>query len=455
MKENELKIYKEGYLKSSKRIYASLLDSLILVVVTFLLLFVTNQIVKNTSSYKEKISGLRSYQTEIYRLIDETNLYVFNEDDNGNKDYENRLSQVDIYKRYALSNVLHSYNTFKEDWDKTYPNEEEILLNLKDKYKITEASYETDYLAYFFVTYAKSHNENNELFILKNAETYESHYVSLIKNNADKVEWEYFENDALPALKITFAHNLYKYIENSDTSTDAKNAYDYLMNSYVSIFKNASSCLTNSKAYQDLYVEYSKCYKDLSMIIDGFCIIDYVIGYLLAFVLPVIVLKKGRTIGLLAFGGALINKERLEASSKENVIYLVSKFFSFFPIMFFSCFFAGGINSGWLYPVFYIGRFGVSLFSFTIIMFIFPLIDLFMTLLKSNKQDLALLISNTVIIDIKYFVNNKDEKQVMDDKNKNESQVNEDKPYFDSTTFNNSERNEDLMKKEDKKENKE
>lgn len=435
------KYHKEGYLSNSRRIYSALIDSIILIIVTFCLLIGSNKIVGNTSTYASRINNINNYRIKMYELTEEAKLYEFKTNDDGSKDYDNLISQNEIFKKYALSNVLYTYNMNKNKWDSTYSTSGDNPLYLINKYNIEAASYENDYLATFFVTYAEKHNKNNDLFILNDGETYKSYFKKILKNNSKGSEWEYREDsDILPSLKLDYAYTLFKYIENDEGGQEGLNSYNYLMVQYQNIFEIAANILFNSSEYQTYYSQYKENYRVCSMIIDVFCLTSYLIGYLLCIILPVILLKKERTLGLLVNRGVLINKDGLEISSKEILIYLLTKFFAFFPVMLFSCFFAGGLDSGWVYPIFSIGNINISLFNLTAISFIFPVVDLILTIVKDNKQDIGMLLSSTIIVDTKYYTEHIDVELIQKEEKKIETII-EDKPYFDSSSFNNTERN--------------
>lgn len=390
---------RNDYLGTNKRICASLLDSILLILLSFLLLLSSNLIIKNTTIYQSNLTQIQSLRNEIYEITKETNIYTFNKDSNGNDDYDNLISKDDMFIKYALSNCLYTYSLNRNEWDEKY-GEENNPLYLKEKYSIEEASYSNDYLATFFVNYAPKYNENNNLFTLKDNETYISHYKNLLKENSNECDIEYYENtDQLPSLKLSFAYNVFRNIEKNETDGDKKKDVLNYTSLYFQIFSIASNSLFNSDRYQSFYTLYLNYYRNCSLIVDASCIIDYLLAYLLIIILPSILFKNGKTIGLFLFKGKLINKEGLHVSKKEVFLYTLFRFFSFFPIMIFSCFFAEGVNSARVYPVFKLGNINISLFNVIALFIIFPIINLILTIVKKNKQDLSLLLSNTIIID--------------------------------------------------------
>ena len=92
----------EGYLSPARRIYSSLLDAFLMVIVSFCLLIVSNAIVGNIPSYANKIEGINSLRIDMYKIQEETKLFEFKTKDNGDKDYDNLVSQNDIFEKYIL-----------------------------------------------------------------------------------------------------------------------------------------------------------------------------------------------------------------------------------------------------------------------------------------------------------------------------------------------------------------
>ena len=70
---------------TKKRIYASILDSLFLIIVSFFLIISGNEIFKTTDFYKQNYSVLEENRKKCYQIEEEAHIYSFS--DNENKEY--------------------------------------------------------------------------------------------------------------------------------------------------------------------------------------------------------------------------------------------------------------------------------------------------------------------------------------------------------------------------------
>lgn len=446
----------EGYLSPARRIYSSLLDAFLMVVVSFCFLLASNAIVGNISFYANQIDAINSLRIDMYQIQEETKLFEFETKDNGEKDYDKLVSQNDVFKKYVLSNVLYSYDINKTNWDSKYVKETDNPYTLKERYMIEPASYSNDYLAYFFVEYAEKYNDNGNLFALSRNETYIAHYKTLLKNYSKGAEWEYFEGeDTLPSLKMDYAYTLYRYVFFEEGGQAGLNSYNFLISQYQGVFEYAEDVLFHSARYQDVYQQYKEHYASCSQIVSLFSFISYVITFLLCYLLPSLLFREGQTIGMFVFKAGVINKDGLEVSKGEILLRNLVSFFSYFPIMLFSCFFAGGLNSGWMYPLISINGLGVSFFNITVVLFVVSIANVLFMLIRKDRRSLTELASSTIVIDKRYY----QEHRSLEEKKQEEEKESEmtknvilDAPYFDSTSFNNTERKNPLEKeREDKK----
>ncbi len=443
----------EGYLSSARRIYSSLLDALLMAAVSFCLLLASNAIVGQIPTYSNKIEAINSLRIEMYQIQEETKLFEFETKENGEKNYDSLISQNDVFKKYALSNILYSYDLNKTEWDAKYAKENDNPNVVKERYGVESTSYSNDYLAYFFVNYAKENNANNNLFSLMASETYISHYKTILKNHSKGAQWEYYEGeDELPSLKIDYAYTLYRYVVFQEGGQEGLNTYNFLISQYQGVFEYAENVLFNSSRYQNIYQQYKENYASCSRIISLFSLVSYILTFLLCYLLPTLLFKEGQSVGQFAFKAAVINKDGLEVSKGELLLRDLVSFFSFFPVMLFSCFFAGGLNSGWMYPLISINGIGISFFNITVVLFVVSIINTFLMLIRKDKRSLTELVSSTVVIDMRYYQDHRslEEKEVEEKKEKEATKnIILDSPYFDSTSFNNTERESPLDKKKD------
>ena len=440
----------QGMMPVSRRVYASLLDSFLLIVVSFCCLLSSNAIAGAVPSYAEKVNDVNVYRDEMYKIQEETKLFSFEKNEDGSSNYDVLVNQNKVFEEWAYSNILYTYSLDSLSWDAKFslPNDNpaEELKSLS----LEAASYSSDRLAYFYVTYASTHNEGDNLFPLAQGETYESAYKTRLQNASKGAKWEYYVGeDKLPSLEMDFAHTLYRYLRFSEGGQDGLNAHNYLISQYQGLFDDAGQILFKSNDYQNIYVQYRDTYAYCAHVISLFSFVSYVASYLLVILLPTLLFKRGETLGMFVFKGALLHKEKLDASKGQVLIRDLVCFFSFFPTMLFSCFFAGGLDSGWMYPLFTIGSAGVSFFNLTVIAFIIPIANLFFSLIRKDNCSLNELASQTIVVDRRYYQEvTPEETEPKEEEAK--GTILPERAYFDSSCFNNTERKEIVPEEETK-----
>ncbi len=412
-----------------------------MIVVSFCLLLASNAIVGATPYYQSEIETINARRNDMYRLEEETKLFEFGKNDDGSVNYDSIVNQNDVFQKYALSHILYSYDLHRDEWNAKYTKESDNPYSIQEKYGVESASFSNDYLGYFYVNYAKDNNENNNLFALENGESYISHFKSVLLNHSKGAEWSYFEDsDKLPCLWASYAHTLYRYLFFDEGGQSGLTTYNFLMSQYQGVFEEASNILFHSNRYQTMYSEYKEAYGNCSRIISLFSFVSYLVTFLLCYLLPILLFKNGQTVGLFLWKGAIIHHEGLDVSKGQLLLRALVSFFSFFPIMLFSCYFAGGLNSGWMYPLFSIGDKGISFFNITVMLFVVPIANFFTMLINKERRSLTELASGTMVIDTKYYVeHNIKEENHEEEQNEPEPVVTE-SPYFDSSNFDNTER---------------
>ena len=86
----------EGYLPTSRRIYASLLDSLLIILLSFAFMILSANIAGNVPSYSSEIETIHAKRVEMYELQEETKLYAYPVLEDGKKDYSTPISQNQV-----------------------------------------------------------------------------------------------------------------------------------------------------------------------------------------------------------------------------------------------------------------------------------------------------------------------------------------------------------------------
>lgn len=417
---------------SSRRIEAHLIDAFLMVIISFLLLMFSHLILDNSSFYKQKEIILTQEMVKCYEIEEEAKIYFF--DDNDNHLYQNPRDQEKIFNEYCYKHIVYSFNMNKEAFEKNGIN----IDGLKD---YAPASYEEDNLAYFYVNYVDKYNENNDILDLNGKNVKEYYYDILKKNTYNPLDngslWVYNEDLSLPYLNSKYAIDLYKYYQDDDYQA-GKSIRNLLASTYQKIWNEEVELLVNSSRFKSHYNIYKENYAQCSYILDGFTVGCYVLSFIIVILLPQFIFKNMQTVGKKLLKICIADNEGYIVTAKQFVFRNICSFVLFFGTMIISYFFSGGLQTGWMYPIFEIAGAGISLFSFMAISAIMACFSFILIFVNKQKRSLQDFICSTRGIDERYIVYDKEEDKI---------EIKEDNKYLDSSTFSNSERV-DLTKKD-------
>lgn len=272
---------------NGKRTSASLVDAIILLLLTFVCFLITNKISNNTSKVKE------SKITLVDRYI-ESGLFKYNVDEDGNEDRSNmNIKTFDSYKDYQ--NMFYNYYL---TYLKVY-----VPTNYKnDLPKNFDANVYTNYWFNVFILgqedvkslYIEDKNyaslpslikeKGKELFTYKLDESNQPLYDEVALPKA-------CNNDSNKTLSEEENKKLISYFYNSDAN-NGDFVYYYVVNdfSYMPFI---------SKAYKSYYV-LSQLYP---------MVIAYSISYVILFIIIPLCFRNGETIGKFIFKICLVNEK--------------------------------------------------------------------------------------------------------------------------------------------------
>ena len=240
-----------------RRAESSLIDSLILIVISFLIIISGVEILGVTSFYKDWNNQLNEARIACYKIEEEAKLYEFKDNEDGQ--YLNLVQPEETFEDYALRQILFTYESDSENFLKLI-NQSEIS-NPKG---LTKASYETDNLAYFFSVYVPEFNDyegaSNDLIDMGGLSGQEFYYKILNDNSVDTTMYELdYDNYTLPMLKTEYAANLYRYLFLGESNFQVGlTSYNLLAKNYQNMWNLAVDELINSSRYQVHYQKYHR-----------------------------------------------------------------------------------------------------------------------------------------------------------------------------------------------------
>jgi len=403
----------------SRRFFAFVIDLLIILVLHILAFVVSTNIVAGTSYYKETQQKLVAEMKECYKITEESRIYEFIGE--GDEKYTKTTSNEEMFLRWSYSHILKSFNTDNSVFIKYG------ITKLDIDEKIKEASYETDNIAYFFTGFVKDKNEEYKIVDLKE-EPVEQYYYSFFKKHAFSYNgeslWIYDDVDnTIPILKGNFAYNLYYYLKIDQTYQEGLSCYNLLAKSYQNMWNEEVQLLVNCDGYKIHYSAYDGYYCTLSQIINVDCAICYACVFLLAYVLPIIIFKRHQSIGKKAEKVLAVDIEGYKAVPWQIVVRVICKFFGFFGFTVVSNFLSSGANSAWVYPLFYIGGFGVSFLTIDVVFLVLAFISFIISAFTPKKRNISDFLCHTYVIDIRGYMDHNEEAIEVNNTDKKEEPI--------------------------------
>lgn len=441
MNNDNLRAYKNDLpAASNRRIKAFLLDAFVLMAVAFGLIITSMTALSNMGSYQFYAATVKTEMLACYQIEEEAKIYQFIGE--GEDKYSNPRSSEAIFEDYCLMHILYTYSL-----DATpFTN---YGIEIENPKNLPLASYETDTLAYFYVYYAADNNsyngkENDVVPMDDNAQFF--FYKQLKDNMVRNDIWVFDEQSyALPHLDSYFAIDLYKYLFVDDAYQAGLTNYNYLATGYLNLWNKQVDELIASSRFQDHYLLYKENYAKCAFLMDGAISLSYLVAFLGAYILPQFFLKDGKTLGKKVFSIRVIDDKGYKATLIQQLGRNSAIFLSMFGVMIIPTFLAGGLNAGWLYPVFEITGIGFSLFSIMVIFLFLEIVSLLVMIISKKKKALHDFITDTMCIDERYHLSPTESEEILKEQERKELKAlrNDElagEHFLDSSSFNNTER---------------
>lgn len=418
MKKKELKLSKyhdSSDLKISKRVFISLIEGILIILLGILFSVITLKLLNFNKSYSNLNNQLKIEQDECYKILEESKLYTINKDNNKSEFESSKKS----FRNYAYKHIIYSYEK-----DSSLFDEKDVKIEKYEDLVYESASYDNDYLAYFYVGYAKKFNNyngiNNDIVDFKGLNEKE-YYINLIKDISKEELFMFNNNEVLPFLKSDIALSVYKYcfLNEKDYEDGSKN-YNNLYSTYKTIWEIEAKEISNSRRYQDHYEVYNNTYKTLSNYVIVVVCFSYLVSFIIINFVFRLILKDGRTLGYLICKGAVIRKDNNSLSFKDLIVRTLCDLVLYSGSLVFISFFSAGYNSGFFYPIFAIGNISISMFSISGLLLFLSIINLIFILVRKDKLSIVDLFSSTKNVDTNKLKINYNEY-----KNKDDNEIND------------------------------
>lgn len=354
----------------TKKFASTLLDTIFILLISLLLNFVSVSIFKNSSAYKYSEDNINLKVDEINSLFLKANLASFDEENN------KLISGNDLFTIYLKENIALSFDIYSEELSTKEVEIDDINENLEN---VSLASYENDYLAYFYVNYLPSIGEPN---------FGKEYFINYLKSQQNSQEIYDFSKD-FPNFKFDIAFNIYSYLFN-EKSSEAINDYNLVKKIYGNVIGKSYEIITNLKDYKKLYSSYNDSYSYLVNIINAILCLTYLISFLIVYLVTTLFFKNGQTLGKKLNKVILISRHEDKIRNSNLIVRLILDFIGNFYLIFGSSLLISGIQT----LVF--GN--VPLYIFIVISFIYQLLNLIFSLVRKDGCSLNDIFSKCIVI---------------------------------------------------------
>lgn len=359
-------------LSPSKKVLSNFLDGLFVFIISFLLVnFASIPILKNNNHFKEQINDLTSTVCQLYDIQEEAKLsYRVSE--------EEIYTEGKLFDEYINSHILTSYSYHQDKF-----NEKQIVIDdLSNK-----ATYENDYLGYYYVNYKYNNNINIEQY---NNKTPKQYFVEDIILGSDCASYYETHDDNIPSLTSDVAIDLYEYL---NKISEKSLYYNDLYSFFSTNSRSALSDLNNYEPYNNLYIRYTNIYKDLAGIESLILVLTFTLTYIVIFALPQIFFNDGLTLGRLITKTRLIHSKNVALSLSLNIILNYIKLFFLVGII-------GTFSFGLSILAIPLGGW-FNVLIFVLVSFVLLIVDFFFRTFSANKISLIEKFSFTDYVNIK------------------------------------------------------
>lgn len=365
-----------------------LIDLLLFILLGVGLSFATVNINKTLPIYTETSNIVNSKIEELNKINKEAKLL-------GENSEGQNLSIEEMYEEWAKRSILLSYENNQEYFK---ANGYENVPQNDDMEGLSALDVEHDYLGYFYIEYLPNlDGEFNQpsYGTLSPEEYYHDVFVSI---NSDVSCFSFLNN--YPILNPGSAIDLYRYVvleERTDNSSGQE-----VNNEVAAIFTNtlnhSSEIMSSLTFFVDPYSEYLTAYQGLINFLNIDYFLAYAISFLILYVFIPLIFKDGRTLARLMFKVVVADNEDKKLSFLRALSRRALEFALNYFVVFIFAILVTGTNAIVL-PIFYLGSFGVSMFAFIAISFVFFVADILTSLIRSDKRDLIELITRSISLD--------------------------------------------------------
>lgn len=373
-----------------KKALAYLIDFVILIMIGSLCSFLTVEVSKKTEGYLKSAEVVETQIDLMNAMTSEAKLLKIHDDGE-------IYTMEEMYKDFAISHILRSYDENTDKFHQAGIENPHEVEGIKGIY--TSATDENDSLAYVYCHYFPKLGEDSNRPIYEDDKALEFFKTNLQRTGQDLSMFDM--SSEYPVLKAENAINLYSYIVLSKKDDAYKNENTKLAAVYTACYNLNVDYFKKLTSYQELYKVYLSNYRNLILIINLDHIIAYLISALLVFALPVLIFRKGMSVGKRALKIALAPKEGEGLRWTQILLRATGDVILSFPAIFVTALFTTGTNSI-VMPLAVIGSFSFNLIFVLFLVGILSLANVAVLYFRKDNRSLLDLIAQTKILRISY-----------------------------------------------------
>lgn len=315
--------------RPTRRLITAIIDFFILVAVSLILYIATYNITITLDGYKAAQQKVND-EVEYYReYISETHLVEYSQDKEG---AYYRVQTDEVALKILIRSLVFSYN---HDKNNDFNTEYDVPTKLA---AYTETSLQNDNILYFLSEYLPSRNANNEILDLKGKTPVQYYQWCLEKSAGEAFFEEHFTVDpdtGIPFIKPFIANKIVGFVYYDENTTTSQTYYNNIWQVYINVLNDLENVMLLNENYQNNhYVPYEAAKVEQAMYIVVSLVINLVISYGIAIVLPQILFKDGRTFARKIFNVGVISRKLGQPKWYQIMGRCIFGFFGMFPSLY-------------------------------------------------------------------------------------------------------------------------
>lgn len=387
--EQPLELYHYQTVKKIKRIFVSLGDYFLLMIVSFSLFTLVGKPIYNSLPVTNEIqSRYQSKETELIEIIENTTLQSYDK-------IKNRLISLnEKSKEYIDMLVRTSFYSSNRDYEVIESGKKTVRKIEKEETFFQDEK--KDSLSYYYLTFRKEQSSSYRGSLsMYDKSSFQKDLLLLDSTNQDLVDDSFaLGSDFL--LSDSVSDKILYYLNYGEG--EGKTLYDRISNLFVSLSqKGIKEIESDYLPYVSAMNDMKESFHQYVIGYDVTMIIAYTISFIIYFVLLAFIFKKGRTAVFRFTRLCSIQNDGFPLEAKSFVLRSLVLFISFFHVCFFSALFSNQLN---ILSYSFLGP--ISMFQMIVFSFLLSILSLIFVFISKDNQTLSDFASSSYVVDLNH-----------------------------------------------------